>query len=327
MKRREFITLLGGAATAWPLSAPAQQTNKIHRIGYLSLGSLAAEATRFDAFRAGLAALGYVEGRNLSIEARWLDGAKYDQLAKLVAELVELNVDVIVAYATPGVSAAKRATTTIPIVFASLGNPVALGIVASLARPGGNITGNSYFTPELAAKRLELLKEAMPGLAKTALLFNPANASADSVLSAMRQTAQVLKIELTSFPAREAADLEGAVAAMAENQIGGFVLTEDPMLIYNSDVIAALAIKHRLASCGFPEYVKVGGFAAYGIDFPELWRHAATFVDKILKGAKPADLPVEQATKFLTTLNMKTAKAIGIEVSASMLTRADQVIE
>ena len=327
MKRREFITLLGGAATVWPLSAPAQQANKIHRIGYLSLGSPAAEATRFDAFRAGLAALGYVEGRNLNIEARWLDGAKYDQLAKLVAELVAQNVDVIVAYATPGVSAAKRATTTIPIVFASLGNPVALGIVASLARPGGNITGNSYFTPELAVKRLELLKEAMPGLAKAALLFNPANASADSVLSAMRQTAQALKIELSSFPAREAVDLKGAIAAMAENQIGGFVLTEDPMLIYNSDVIAALAIKHRLPSCGFPEYVQAGGFAAYGIDFPELWRHAATFVDKILKGAKPADLPVEQATKFLTTLNAKTAKAIGIEVPASMLTRADQVIE
>jgi putative tryptophan/tyrosine transport system substrate-binding protein len=327
MKRREFITLLGGAAIAWPLSAPAQQTNKIHRIGYLSLGSPAAEATRFDAFRAGLAALGYAEGRNLSIEARWLDGAKYDQLAKLVAELVALNVDVIVAYATPGVSAAKRATATIPIVFTSLGNPVALGIVASLARPGGNITGNSYFTPELAAKRLELLKEAMPGLVKAALLFNPANASADSVLSAMRQTAQALKVELSSFAAREAADLEGAVAAMAENQIGGFVLTEDPMLIYNSDVIAALAIKHRLASCGFPEYVKAGGFAAYGIDFPELWRHAATFVDKILRGAKPADLPVEQATKFLTTLNAKTAKAIRIEVPASILTRADEIIE
>jgi putative ABC transport system substrate-binding protein len=327
MRRREFIMLLGGLTTGWPLSADAQQASKIFRIGYLSLGSPAAEATRFDAFRAGLAALGYVEGKNLSIEARWLDGAKYDQLAKLAAELVELNVDVMVTYATPGVSAAKRATATIPIVFASLGNPVALGIVTSLARPGGNITGNSYFTPELAVKRLELLKEAMPGLAKVALLFNPANASAEAVLSAMRQTAQALKIELASFAAREAVDLESAVAAMATSQIGGFVLTEDPMLIYNADVIAALAVKHRLASCGFPEYVQAGGFAAYGIDFPELWRHAATFVDKILKGAKPADLPVEQATKFLTTLNMKTAKAIGISIPASMLPRADEVIE
>jgi putative tryptophan/tyrosine transport system substrate-binding protein len=325
MQRREFLMLLGGLATGCPLAAHAQQASKIHRIGYLSLGSPTAEATRFDAFRAGLAALGYVEGKNLGIEARWLDGAKYDQLAKLAAELVELNVDVIVAYATPGVSAAKRATTTIPIVFASLGNPVALGIVASLARPGGNITGNSYFTPELAAKRLELLKETVPGLAKAALLFNPANASADSVLSTMWQTAQALKVELSSFAAREAADLEGAVAAMAADRIGGFVLTEDPMLIYNSEIIAGLAI--RLASCGFPEYVKAGGFAAYGIDFPELWRHAATFVDKILKGAKPADLPVEQATKFLTTLNVKTAKAIGIEIPASMLPRADEVVE
>ena len=327
MKRREFITLLGGATLGRSLAARAQQADKVYRIGYLSLGSPAAEATRFDAFRAGLAALGYVEGKNLVIETRWLDGGKYDQLAALAAQLVDLKVDVIVTYATPGVSAAKRATTTIPIVFATVGDAVAVGLVSSLARPGGNVTGTSYFTPELATKRLELLKEAMPGLVQAGVLFNPANASAEPVLSAMRVTAQQLKVELSEFAVREATDLEGALAAMAAKSVGAFVVTEDPMLIYSAEAGAKLALKYRLASCGFPESAQAGGFLAYGIDFPEMWRHAATFVDKILTGAKPADLPVEQATKFTTIVNLKTAKAIGVEMPTSLLVRADQVIE
>ena len=326
MRRRAFIAALGGAA-ALPLVAHAQQTNKVYRIGYLSLGSLAAEATRFNAFRAGLAALGYVEGKNLVIETRWLDGRKYDQLAELATQLVEMNVDVFVTYATPGVLAAKRATTTIPIVFATLGDAVAVGVVSSLARPGGNVTGNSYFVPELAAKRLELLKVAISGLLQAGVLFNPANRSSEPVLAAIKTTAQSLKLELLEFPAREAADLDGVIAAMAAKSVGAFVVTEDPMLIYNSEVTAKLALKYRLAACGFPEFAQAGGFAAYGIDFVEMWRHTATFVDKILKSAKPADLPVELATKFTTVMNLKTAKAIGVEVPTSLLLRADQVIE
>jgi len=326
MRRREFIAIVGGAA-AWPLAARAQQADKVYRIGYLSLGSAAAEATRFNAFRAGLAALGYVEGNNLVIETRWLDGGKYDQLAAMAAQLADLKVDVIVTYATPGVLAAKHATTTIPIIFATVADPVALGLVSSLARPDGNATGNSYFVPELAAKRLELLKEAVPSLLQAGALFNPANPSKEPVLSAMRLTAQSLKVELTEFAVREPADLEAAFAAMAAKPVGALVITEDPVLIYNAEASAKLALKYRLAACGFVEFAQAGGFMAYGIDFPDMWRHAATFVDKILKGAKPADLPVEQATKFVTMVNLKTAKAIGIDVPTSLLLRADEVIE
>jgi putative ABC transport system substrate-binding protein len=329
MKRRQFIGLMGAATASslWAGTAGAQQNNRLYRVGYLSLGSPAAEATRFDALKAALATLGHVEGKNLVFETRWLDGRNYDQLPELAKQLADLNVDIIVTATTPGVSAAKRATTTIPIVFASVGDAVAMGLVSSLARPGGNVTGTSYFLPELASKRLELLKQAVPGLSQAGALFNPANRSAEAIVSAMRSTAQSLKLEFSEFAAREASDLDGAFAAMAAKQVGAFVITEDPMLIYNSDAIAKLAVKHRIASCGFPESAKAGGFAAYGIDFIDLWRRAATFVDKILKGAKPADLPVEQATKFITIVNLKAARAIGIEVPTTLLATADQVIE
>src|ERR1700724_947636 len=186
MIRRDFIGLLGGVTLGWPLATHAEQADKLYRIGYLSLGSPSAEATRFNSFRAGLAAFGYIEGKNLVIETRWLNGGKYDQLAELAAQLVDLKVDVIITATTPGVSAVKRATTTIPIVFASVGDAVAMGLVSSLARPGGNVTGTSYFLPELAAKRLELLKEAIPGLVQAGVLFNPENPAAQPVLAAMR---------------------------------------------------------------------------------------------------------------------------------------------
>ena len=245
----------------------------------------------------------------------------------MATQLVDLEVEVIVTYATPGVSAARHATSTIPIVFATVGDAVAVGLVASLARPGGNVTGTSYFLPELAAKRLALLKEAVPGLARAGVLFNPANPAAEPVLSAMRLTAQSLKIELSGLAVREASELASAFAAMAQGPAGAVAIAEDPMLIYNAPLIAKLALEHRLASCGFPEFAEAGGLLAFGIDFPEMWRHAAVFVDKILRGAKPADLPVEQATRFVTLVNLKVAKAIGIEVPASLLQRADEVIE
>jgi putative ABC transport system substrate-binding protein len=326
MRRRVFLTLLGGAA-AWPPAARAQRADKVYRIGYLSLGARAAEATRFNAFRAGLAALGYIEGKNLVMETRWLEGRPYDQLAELAAQLVELKVDVLVTYATPGVSAAKRATKNIPIVFATVGDAVAVGIVSSLARPGGNVTGNTYFLPELNSKRLELLKEAIPSLMRAGALFNPTNPATEPVLSAMRMTAQSLKMELSEFAVREATDLEAAFKAMGVKSVGAFVIAEDPMLIYNTEASAKLALKYRLAGCSFAEFAQAGGYMAYGIDFPDMWRHAATFVDKILKGTKPAELPVEQATKFVMVANLKTARAIGLEVPTSVLLRADEVIE
>jgi len=327
MRRRTFIAAVGGGVLASVARLRAAENGAVHRIGYLSLGSPAAEATRFNALRAGLATLGYVEGKNLVIEARWLDGGKYETLPDLAVQLLALKVDVIVTYATPGVQAAQSVTKTVPIVFTSLGDAVAVGVAASLAHPGGNATGNTYFIPELAAKRLELLKEAIPSLDGAGVLFNAGNRSTAPVLKSLQVAAQSLDIELMQFAVAEPADLADAFAAMAKKSLRAFVISEDPMLIYNIETCARLALQYRLASSGFPESALAGGFVAYGIDFLELWRHAASFVDKILKGTAVADLPVEQATKFVTVVNKKTAAAIGIEVPTSLLLRADQVIE
>ncbi|MBL6617892.1 MAG: ABC transporter substrate-binding protein [Reyranella sp.] len=324
MNRRSLLQSIGGLALTAPSIVRAQA---VRRIGYLSLGSAAAEATRFDAFRSGLAALGYVDGKNLAIETRWLDGAPYDRLAELAQQLVALKVEVIVTYATPGVTAAKKATSTIPIVFATVGDAVAVGLVASLARPGGNVTGTSYFLPQLAAKRLELLKEAIPALAQSGVLFNPANRSAVQVLAAVRETAQSLKVDVSDFPVRDAAELEQGIAAMTAKAVTALVVPEDPMLIYASPTIAKLALAHRLASCGVAELAQAGGLMAYGIDFVATWRHAATYVDKILKGANPGDIPVEQATQFRLELNQQAARALGVSFPATLVARADNVVD
>jgi len=326
MKRRQFITLLGGA-TAWPLAAHAQQSDKVYRIGYLGLASAAAQATRMKALRDGLAALGYAEGKNIVIEERRLERA-YDQheLAKLATQLVDLKPDVIVSHG-PTVLAAKQATTAIPIVIAQTGDAIATGLVASLARPGGNVTGMTFFGPQLAAKRLELLKEVLPDLERVGALIHPENPMGKPYVAAMKLAAQSLKLELSEFAVREATDLEGAFAAMAAKLVSAFVTMEEPVLIYNAEASAKLAIKYRLAACGFVEFAQAGGFTGYGVDFPDMWRHAAAFVAKILKGAKPADLPVEQPTKFLTVVNLKTAKALGLQIPPTLLARADEVIE
>jgi putative tryptophan/tyrosine transport system substrate-binding protein len=326
MRRREFIGLAGGAV-AWPLAATAQQADRVYRIGYLGVGSAANQASRMGAFRAGLAALGYAEGKNIIIEERRAEGS-YEQLAALMAQLIELKVDIIVTHSTPGVLAAKRATTTIPIVTASAGDLVGSGLVASVARPGGNVTGLTFFSPELAGKRLELLREAMPSLVQVGVLINSTNPEMNApVLTALKQTAQALKLELFEFAVREVTDLEPVFAEMAAKPVRAFVISDDPLLIYNVEISAKLALKHRLASCGFVEMARAGGFVGYGIDFPDMWRRAASFVDKIFKGATPADLPVDQATKFVTSVNLKTAKEIGIDVPTSLLLRADEIIE
>ena len=261
------------------------------------------------------------------MEPRWLNGGKYEQLTSLAAELVDQKADVIVTYSTPGVSAAKRATTTVPIIFLTVGDPVAVGLVSSLARPGGNATGISYFNPELTSKRLELLKEALPGLAHAAVLFNPDNPATKPVLSAVRSTAQSLQLTLSELAIPAPANQEPAFAAMIDKRVGAFVVTEDPTLIYNTEATAKLALKYRLAGCGFSEFAQAGGLLAYGINFVEMWRYGAIVVDKVLKGAKPANIPVEQATKFVMLINLKTAKAIGVEVPPTLLARADEVIE
>ena len=326
MRRREFITLLGGA-TAWPLAARAQQGNKVWRIGFLGLVSASSHVPRVEALRRGLRELGYVEGKNLVIEFRWAEG-RYDRLPALADELVRLNLDVILTHTLPGAIAVAKATTTIPIVITAAGDIVAAGLVASLSRPGGNVTGQTFFNPELAAKRIELLKETIPALIKVAVLLNANNpAGAPILLNVMEPTAKALKVELLKFEARSASDLDGVFSAMNDQQIGAVVLHEDPLLNASAKPIADLAARWRLPTCGFPEFAVAGGLMAYGVNFPDLDHRAAAFVDKILKGAKPADLPIEQATRFRLIVNLKTAKAAGIEVPTSVLLRADELIE
>jgi putative ABC transport system substrate-binding protein len=328
MRRREFITLLGGAAAAgWPLASRAQQpSGKVFRIGFLGLPSADSLPKRTEAFRAGLRDLGYREGRDVVIEYRWAD-SKYDRLPALLAELIDLNVDVIVTHGTPGIMAAKQATSTIPIVIAVVGDAVASGLVASLARPGGNVTGLTFFQPELNAKRLELLKETLPELMDVGVLLNPANQMNEPVLPQVAQVAHSLKLSLHQFNARGPEEFEGAFAAMEAKHVRALVVFDDAMLIGNASAVAALALKRGVLSCGFLDYAAAGGLMAYGVDFPDMFRRAATYVDKILKGTKPADLPVEQATKFSTILNLATAKALGLNVPSSLLLRADEVIE
>jgi putative ABC transport system substrate-binding protein len=327
MKRRQFITLLGGAAAAWPLAARAQQSAaKVFRIGFLGLPTADSLPKRPEAFRAGLRDLGYQEGRDFVIEYRWADG-NYDRLSALLADLIGLKVDVIVTHGTPGVLAAKKATSTIPIVMAVVGDALGSGLVSSLARPGGNVTGLTFFQPELIAKRLELLKETMPDLTDVGMLLNSANPMNEPILPQVTQAAQALKLKLHQFDTRKPAEFEGAFAAMAAKRVGALVVFDDAVLLANAPAVAALALKQRLPSCGWTDFAVDGGLMAYGVNFPDMFRRAATFVDKILKGAKPSDLPVERSTKFELVINLKTAKALGVTVPYPLLARADEVIE
>jgi putative ABC transport system substrate-binding protein len=323
MRRRDFIGLIGGAAVTW---APAARAERIARVGYLGLTSATSvQAIRIDAFREGLHNLGYIEGKNIQIEFRFADGDN-GRLPGLVAELIGLNVDVIVAYAT-GVPAARRMTATIPIVMATFGDAVATGIVANLSRPGGNVTGSTFFSPELTAKRLELLKEVVPSLTRVGVLLIRDNEMNGPSLEVMEGTAKALGVELEPFEARGPVDFESAFSAWTAKQIGAVVVGDHAFLVSNTDAIAALATKHRFPSIGPLELAASGGLMAYGVNFSDMYRRAAVFVDKILKGSKPGDIPVEQAAKIQTIVNRTAAKALGIEVPTTLLLRADEVIE
>ena len=301
------------------------QPAKVIRIGFLGPTSAASNAGRMEALRAGLRDLGYLEGKNLVIESRWAEG-KFDRLPELAAELVRLNVDVILTTGTPGIRAAKNATTTIPIVMVTSGDPVGFGFVASLAQPGGNITGSSTFGPELSAKRLELLKETLPRTQRVAVLFNPDNSINDRNLPAMEQTAKLLKIRLQRFEVRGAEEFKNAFAAMTKQRVDAVALPEDDFLNANQNEVAELVAKQRLPSIGRAEFAEAGGLIGYAVNFFDLYRRAAIFVDKILKGAKPADLPVQQPTKFEFVINLKTAKQIGLTIPPNVLAGADKVI-
>jgi putative tryptophan/tyrosine transport system substrate-binding protein len=320
VERRAVI--VGGVATlVAPNAAGAQQADKVARIGVLAV-SAAAFSPRIEAFRRGLREHGYVEGKNIVFEYRYAEG-KLDRLPDLAVELVALKVDVIVTASPPSVRAAKRATSTIPIVFAAVGDPVATGLVKSLARPGGNVTGLSILGPELDGKRLELLKEAVTKTSRVAVLFGP-----ESPRKELEIAAQALGIQLVLLPVRELGDFEPAFETARKESVHALLTSPSPLLNTVRERIVELAAKNRLpAMYGSSEFVEAGGLMSYAPSYVDLFRRAAIYVDKILRGAKPADLPVEQATKFELVINLKTAKALGLTIPPSLLTRADQVIE
>jgi ABC-type uncharacterized transport system substrate-binding protein len=309
-----------------PLAAQTQQAGKVARIGFLGGASASGYVRHLAALREGLHDLGHAEGRNIVIEYRWAEG-RYDRLAGLAAELVRLQVDVIVTQGTPAARAAKNATRTIPIVMAIAGDPIGSGLIASLSRPGGNLTGSTFFLPELNAKRVELLKAALPRTSRMATLANPDNPAMPATLKAMESVANSLKVEFQAVEVRRPEEFPGVFSAMVQQRVDAVAVIEDGMLLANARQVADLAAKYRLPSIGFREYVDAGGLLAYAVDFPAIWRRAAIFIDKILKGGKPGDLPVEQPTKFELVINLKTAKTLGLTIPQSVLGRADQVIQ
>ena len=325
MKRREFITLLGGAV-AWPLIARAQQTGKVPIIGFLGESTAAGQREWVAAFVQRLRELGWTEGRNVAIEYRWAEG-RNERFAELVAEHVTHNVDIIVAQSTPAVIAAKQATSAIPIVFPIAGNPVANGLVASLARPGGNATGLTNQTADLAGKRIELLREMVPGLRQLAIMANAENPSVALDISEVEATARALGLEVATSEIRGADDIAPAIEAL-RGKAQALYVAGDPLVTTNRTRIAILALGARLPTThANRENVDAGGLMSYGPNLPDLHRRAGDFVDKILKGSRAADLPVEQPTKFDLVINLKTAKALGLEIPPTLLARADEVIE
>jgi putative ABC transport system substrate-binding protein len=320
------IIALALAFPAAPHGVAAQTPAKVFRIGVLGATSASAYARQIEAFRQGLRDLGYVEGKNIILEYRWAEG-RYDRLPDLAAELVRLKPDLLLTHGTPGTRAAKQATTTIPIVMAVSGDAVATGLVASLAHPGGNLTGSSFFNPELSAKRLELIKEVLPGLSRVAVFLNPGNPSSDVGFQAMERTARALGLKLQGFNLRGPKEFDTAFSTLVKGRAGALSVYEDAMLIAQARRVADLAARNRLPTIGFSELAEAGGLMSYGVNFPDLWRRGATYVDKILKGAKPAHLPVEQPTRFELVVNLKTAKALGLTIPPSILVRADQVIQ
>jgi len=327
--RRAFLGSLTGGLLAAPLTAEAQQAGEVARIGYLGAGGAVSRHLR-EAFLQGLRDLGYVEGRNVVIEYRFSEG-RNEQLPALVTQLVALKVDVIVAGSTLHTLATKQATTTLPIVFTSVGDPVASGFVTSLARPGGNITGLSTLVPELVGKCLEQLKQAVPGVSRVSVLRQPGalgERTEQDFLKEAEVAARALGVQLQVVEARRPAEFDRAFSDMTRARAGALTVLPTTMFVSERRRLVDLAIKNRLPAV-FPyrEFVEAGGLMAYGPNLADLFRRAATYVDKILKGAKPADLPVEQPTKFELIINLKTAKALGLTIPPSLLQRADQVIE
>ena len=325
MRRREFLSVLGGTAATWPLAARAQQAKKLPTIGFLGASTPSGWSHYVTAFELRLRELGWVQGRTVAIELRWAE-ARGERFAEIAAEFVRDNVDIIVT-AGGAVAAVKRATSTIPIVFALANDPVGIGLVASLSRPGGNVTGLSQQAVDLVGKRLELLREFVPGIERLAILGNAGYAAAVREMDEVQDTARKLGLETARSEIRRAKDIEPAIAAM-KDRIQGLYVVADPLMGSHRIPINASALAARLPTVhGFQEYAETGGLLSYGPNISDMFRRAAEIVDRILRGAKPADLPVEQPTKFELVINLKTAKRLGLNVSPTLLARADKVFE
>ena len=326
MDRRAFTIVLGFTILR-PTLGRSQTAQKQHRVGFLGNSTAASEANLIGPFRDGLRELGYEEGRNLAIEYRWAEG-NYERFPALIAELLDSHVDVLVTAGTPATLAVKKATATVPLVMIAVGDPVGTGIAASLAHPGGNITGLSSMAPDLEGKRLELLREVVPGLSSIAVLWNPLNAFNTGAMKQTRAAAGVLHIDVRPQAVRKTEELEAAFTAIERDRPQALFVFADRVFLHNRIAIAEFANKHRLPSVNaYRELVEAGGLMSFGPSYEDMHRRAATYVDKILKGAKPADLPVEQPTKFLLLINLKAAKTLGLTVPSSLLVRADELIE
>jgi len=324
MRRRDFIAGVVACAP-FAMAARAEPSDQVRRIGFLGAASAAKYASLVDAFRSGLREFGYIEGKNIVIEFRWAEGNN-QRLPDLARELVGMHPRLLVTHGTPGTSAAKQATATLPIVMAVSGDAIATGLIKSLAQSGCNVTGTTFFGPELAAKRLELIRETVPSLSRVAVFVNPDNPVNGPVLKAMDDAAAALGIKLQQFVVRRSDELDGAFAAIAAQRCDGIAVFEDAITIANAPAIAQLAAKQRLPVTGFPALAVAGGLIGYGANIPKLFGRAAYFVDKILHGAKPEDIPVEQPTEFDLVINRTTANALGVTIPATLLATADKVI-
>jgi putative ABC transport system substrate-binding protein len=323
VRRRDFIKVITASAAIWPLAAHAQKPVKTPLIGVLWPNP----PSQFEPIRQGLKDLGDIEGKNIRFEFRWAEGA-LDKLPEMALDLVHIPVDLIVTLSPPATVAAQRATRTIPIVFVAMGDPVASGVVASLARPGANLTGTTRMIVEMSAKHVEMLKEVYPALSNLAVLWNPNNSSHLPALRAAESSARALSLQILSLEVRTVADLDNAFAATLQKRADGILFIADPIFFIQLKRMAEFATENRLpAITNFVEFPKFGGLMGYAPSLPDEYRHAAKHIDQILKGAKPGDLPVEQPTKFQLVINLKTAKTIGVTVPPRMLTRADEVIE
>jgi putative tryptophan/tyrosine transport system substrate-binding protein len=326
MGRREFIAMLGGAAAAWPLAARGQQPGKFPTIGFLGGTTASVQSQWTSAFVQRLRELGWIEGRTVNIEYRWADG-RDERAADIASEFARLGVNVIVAGGTAPILAAKRVTSTIPIVFATAGDPVAAGLVASLPKPGGNVTGFSVLATDLAGKKIELLREVVPGLRRLAVMANVASPTGTLQLSEAQTAARTLGLEVIPVEIRRAEDIAPAIETL-KGRADALYVANEPLVTTHRARINTLALSAQLPTLhGAREHIEVGGLMSYAPNFPDLYRRAAEYVDKILRGAKPGDLPVEQPTRFDLIVNLTTAKALGLTIPESFLLRADEVIE